>query len=337
MKIQTAFITSALTSALFFATASHAQTTLTVSTMLPQSHPVSQTLVKWTKDLERASQGRIKAQLLPKPVTAPPGTFNAVRDGLADVSYTVLGYTPGRFSLSGFAELPLTSGSAEQGSVAFYRVASKYKAIMDEYKEVKVIGLFVHGPGVIFNTKKEIRAVADMQGLKFRVGGGMVNDVAKALNVNSTLKPAPDSYELMSTGVMDGTWLPWEGITAFKLDKLVKYATTFPGGLYSSAFIAMMNRKTYESLSKDDQALVDKMSGESLSRLLGHAYDQHDAQGKALAQASNIKITEAPPAMVKEVADGIAALEAQWGESARAKGISDPAAVIADYRAEAKK
>lgn len=337
MKFRTALIASALTSAAFCTTALHAQTTLTVSTWLPPSHPVPQTLMKWAQDLEQASQGRIKAQLLPKAVTAPPGHYNAVRDGLADVSYTVLGYTPGRFSLSEFAELPLTSGTAEQGSVAFFRVASKYKEILDEYKEVKVIGLFTHGPGVIFNTKKEISSVADMKGMKFRVGGGMVNDVAKALDVNSTLKPAGDSYELLSTGVMDGTWLPWDGITTFKLDKLVKHATTFPGGLYNSAFIAMMNRKTYESLSKQDQALVDKMSGENLSRLLGRAFDQRDTEGKALAQVSSIKITQASPAMVKEVSAGVAGLETRWADGAKAKGLANPTAVIADFRAEAKK
>jgi TRAP-type transport system periplasmic protein len=321
----------------FFATLAQAQTTLTVSVWLPPNHPVPQTLIKWAQDLEQASKGRIKAQLLPKPVTAPPGTYNAVRDGLADVSFTVLGYTPGRFALSEFAELPLTSSSAEQGSAAFYRVASKHKVIMDEYREVKVLGLFMHGPGVIMNTKKEITSVADMKGLKFRVGGGIVNDVAKVLDVNSTLKPAGDSYELLSTGVMDGTWLPLDGLTTFKLDKLVKHVTTFPGGLYNSAFIAMMNRKTYDALSKEDQAIVDSTSGENLSRLLGRAFDARDTEGKALAQVSGVKIISAPPAMVKEVAANINGLEKKWADTAASRGLSNPTGVIDDYRTEAKK
>jgi len=323
--------------AMGYASLAQAQTTLTVSVWLPPTHPVPQAIMKWAQDLEQGSKGRIKAQLLPKPVTAPPGSYNAVRDGLADVSFTVLGYTPGRFSLSEFAELPLTSATAEQGSVAFYRVASKHKAILDEYREVKLLALFTHGPGVIMNTKKDITSVAEMKGLKFRVGGGIVNDVAKALDVNSTLKPAGDSYELLSTGVMDGTWLPIDGITTFKLDKLVRHVTTFPGGLYNSAFIAMMNKKTFDGLSKEDQALVDKLSGEALSRQLGRAFDARDTEGKALAQASNVKVIPAPPAMVKEVTASVSGLEKKWMDAAAAKGLTKPDSVIAAFRAEAKK
>ena len=314
-----------------------AQTTLTMSTWVPASHPVPQVLVKWAKELEQASKGRIKAQLLPKQVTAPPGSFNAVRDGLADVSFTVLGYTPGRFTLSEFAELPLASESAEQASVAFYRVASKHPAIFNEYKEVKVLGLFMHGPGVIFNTKREVTSVADLKGLKFRIGGGIVNEIAKAMEVNAALKPAGDSYELLSTGVMDGTWLPFDGITTFKLDKLVRYATTFPGGLYNTAFIAMMNRKTFDSLSQEDQALVEKLSGEPLSRLLGRAFDTRDREGKALAQSSGIKVNAASAAMVQDVATRIKALEKNWADGARTKGVANAEAVIGEFRAEAKK
>jgi TRAP-type C4-dicarboxylate transport system substrate-binding protein len=332
-------LVSALLSALMVLSVpqAQAQSPLTLSVWLPTAHPVPQALLKWTQELEQASNGRLKAQLLSKPVTAPPGTYNAVRDGLADISFTVLGYTPGRFTLSEFVELPLMSSTAEQGSVAFHRVANKHKAVMDEYREVKVLALFVHGPGVIMNSKKELMSVSDMQGLKFRVGGGIVNDVTKALAINSTLKPAGDSYELMSTGVMDGTWLPVEGITTFKLDKVVRHVTTVPGGIYNSAFIAMMNKKTYDGLSKEDQALVDKTSGENLARMLGRGFDSRDREGKALAQASGIKVATAPDAMVKEIASKVGALEEKWMNAARAKGIAQPDAVLADFRAEAKK
>lgn len=327
----------AATAALGAVPAVWAQTTLTVSTWLPSSHPVPQALVKWTQDLEQATKGRVKAQLLPKPVAAPPGTFNAVRDGLADISFTVLGYTPGRFTLSEFADLPLTSETAEQASAAFHRVASKHPAILKEYGEVKVLGLFTHGPGVIFNMKKEVTSVSDMSGLKFRIGGGIVNEVAKTLNVNAALKPAGESYELLSTGVMDGTWLPFEGVTTFKLDKLVRYATTFPGGLYNSSFIAVMNRKAYDALSGEDRAAIDKLSGEVLSRQLGRAFDVRDREGRALAQASGIKVTNAPPAMVTDLATRFKALEKNWIDAAKAKGLSNAEAVVADFRAEARK
>ena len=113
--------------------------------------------------------------------------------------------------------------------MAFQRIYAKYPAIADEHKGVKVLAVFTHGPGMVFNTKQPITKVDDLPGLKFRVGGGMVNEITKALGMNVTLKPAPESYELLSTGVMDGTLFPAESVRVFKIDKVVKYAHHLPG------------------------------------------------------------------------------------------------------------
>ena len=318
------------------AAAAQAQTTLAVSQWLPAGHPVHGVMAEWAHKAEQATQGRVKFNVLPQPVTNPPGHYNAVRDGLADVAMTVIGYTPGRFPLSEIAELPLMGDSAESNSAAFHRLAVRTPAIMNEYKDVKVLALFTHGPGVVFNGKKEVATLADLQGLKFRVGGGVVNEVGKLLGANTTLKPATESYELLSTGVMDGVWLPFESLVTYKLDKLVKYATVFPGGLYNSTFIVMMNRKAWDALGKADQAQLEKLSGEAYARELGRAFDKRDAEGKALAQASGIKLTSAPAGLLKEVEARIAPLEKRWADLARSRGIANPEDIIKAYRAEAR-
>ena len=85
-----------------------------------------------------------------------------------------------------------------------------------------------HGPGIVFNTKRPIVKPEDLQGLKFRVGGGMVNEISKTLGMNVTLKPAPDSYELLSTGVMDGT-CSRPSPPDFQDRQDHQHATVFPG------------------------------------------------------------------------------------------------------------
>jgi TRAP-type C4-dicarboxylate transport system substrate-binding protein len=312
-------------------------TTLTVSQWLPAGHPVHGVMQAWSQKVEQATQGRVTFKTLPQPVTNPQGHYNAVRDGLAEVAMTVIGYTPGRFPLSEIAELPLMGESAEANSVAFQQLAEKVPAVMAEYKDVKVLALFSHGPGTVFNTKKDIRTLADLQGLKFRVGGGVVNEVGKLLGANTTLKPATESYELLSTGVMDGVWLPWESLVTYKLDKLVRHATVFPGGLYNSTFIVMMNKRAYDGLSAADKAEIDKLSGVPYARELGRAFDRRDAEGKALAQASGIKTSAAPAELVKEVENRTASLNKRWADLARSKGVSDPEQIVQDYRAQARK
>jgi TRAP-type C4-dicarboxylate transport system substrate-binding protein len=314
-----------------------AQTVLTVSSWLPPGHVLSETQKAWCTELEQKAAGKVRCNILPRAVTAPPGTFDAVRNGLADLSYTVQGYTPGRFVTTQMAEVPFLGNSSETVSVAFQRAYGKYPAIAAEHQGAKVIAVFTHGPGIVFNTKRAIAKADDLSGLKFRVGGGMVNEITKAMGMNVTLKPAPESYELMSTGVMDGTLFPAESIESFKIDKVVKYGTTFPGGLYNTAFVFMMNQATYDTLPADVKKAVDELSGEYAARMFGRGWDKVDRRGMAFMQAAGVQFTKADPAFVKAVQDKTAAVEDRWVAAAEGKGLKDARKVLAEFRSDIKK
>lgn len=314
-----------------------AQTVLTVSTWLPPTHGMSMAQKEWCDLLEKNTSGKMKCNILPRGVTNAPGTFDAIKNGLADVSFTVHGYTPGRFLYTQMAEFPFLGNTSEPISVAFNRVASRHPEFMAEELGVKVITFFTHGPGIVFNTKRPITKVEDLAGLKFRVGGGMVNEISKNLNMNVTLKPAPDSYELLSGGVMDGTLFPAESTESFKIDKIIKYATTFPGGLYNTSFVFMMNQGRYDKLSADEKKAVDAISGEPAARLFGRAWDRVDLRATALMQANGVQITKADAKFVADVKAKTAPLEQKWVNDAKAKGMKDPAKVLAEFRAEIAK
>jgi len=311
-----------------------AQTVLTLSTWVPPAHTLSTGQVEWCELVAAKVPGKIKCNALPRAVSGAPGTFDAVRNGLADISFTVHGYTPGRFVMTQMVEFPFMGDSSEVTSVAFQRIYAKVPAFAEEHKGVKVLAVFTHGPGMVFNTKKPIAKIDDVQGMKFRVGGGMVNDIGKALGMNVTLKPAPESYELLSTGVMDGTLFPAESVEGFKIDKVIKHATTFPGGLYNTSFVFMMNQAKYDSLPADVKKAIDELSGEFAARMLGRGWDKVDRRGMAFMQANGVQFTKADAAFVNAVKAKTAGLEDTWAKAAEAKGLKEPKKVLADYRAE---
>jgi TRAP-type transport system periplasmic protein len=317
--------------------AAHAQVVITASSWLQPTHTLSETQKEWCGLLEQRTAGKARCNILPRAVAAPPATFDAVRNGLADLSFTVQGYTPGRFVLTQMAEVPFLGDLSEPNSVAFQRMYNKYPAFAAEHQGVKVLSVFTHGPGIVFNTKRPIAKIEDLSGLKFRVGGGMVNEISKSLGMNVTLKPAPESYELLSTGVMDGTLFPAESVEGFKIDKVIRQATTFPGGLYNTSFVFMMNPAKYDSLPADVKKVVDELSGEFAARMFGRGWDKADRRGLAFMQASGVAFTKADPAFVKAVADKTAPLEDNWAKAAEAKGLKDPKKVLAEFRAEIKK
>lgn len=314
-----------------------AQTTLNMSNWVPPGHPLTaDMMVPWSEKVTAATNGRVKFNLLPKPVAAPPATFDAVRDGLADVSLTVHGYTPGRFVLSKAVEFPFLGDDAESISVAYQRIYDKMLAAKNEQEGVVVLAMFTHGPGNIFNKVRPITKVADMEGLKIRVGGGVVNDVTKALGVTSILKPASQSFELMNSGVVDGVFFPKESVASFKLEGLVKYATLIPGGLYNTSFVMMMNKDAFAKLSPEDQKALMAESGEALARLCGKAWDRADAHGVDVMKANGVEMITADDAFLKEIGARTKALEEAWYQEAKGMGV-DGEAVMQALRAEIKK
>lgn len=326
----------ALTAALV-ATPVSAQVVLTASSWLPPTHALTETQKEWCSLLEQKTGGKVKCNLLPRGVAAPPATFDAVRNGLADISFTVHGYTPGRFVTTQIAEFPFLGNNSEPVSVAFHRLYAKTPAMAEEHKGVKVITVFTHGPGIVFNTKRPITKAEDLLGLKWRVGGGMVNEISKAMGMNVTLKPAPESYELLSTGVMDGTLFPAESIESFKIDKVVKYGTTFPGGLYNTSFVFMINQAKYDSFAPDVKKAVDEISGEFAARLFGKAWDKVDRRGLAFMQANGVQLSKADAAFVKAVTDKTDPLVDTWAKAAEAKGMKEPRKALAAFRADIAK
>jgi TRAP-type C4-dicarboxylate transport system substrate-binding protein len=172
--------------------------------------------------------------------------------------------------------------------------------------------------------------------LKIRTGGGIAEAVAKALGTSAFVKPAPESYELLKSGVADGVFFPMESIVSFKLDTVLEQATLFPGGMYSSSFGFFMNEDKWNKLAKEDQAAIEKLSGEHLARLAGRSWDDADAKGLEALKKSGVKIVNANPAFVAEVQKRSAPIVDDWIQKASAKGV-DAAKILAEFRAELKK
>jgi TRAP-type transport system periplasmic protein len=315
----------------------NAQTIFTTSSWVPPTHALTVSQKDWCDLLEKNTAGKMKCNQLPRAVSAPPGTFDAVKNGLADISFSVHGYTPGRFLYGQMAEFPFAGNSAESLSVAYNKVALNNPQFLAEHQGLKVLAFFTHGPGIIFNTKRVINSAADLNGLKFRIGGGMVNEISKKLDMNVTLKPATDSYELLSGGVMDGTLFPAESTESFRIDKVIRHATTFPGGLYNTSFALVMNQSKYDKLTAEEKKAVDAVSGEVFARMAGRNWDKVDRRATALMQANGVVVTKASPAFVKEVKAKTAPLEAKWVADAKAKGLTNADKLLAQFRAEVAK
>ena len=148
-----------------------AEVTLKLHQFLPAQAGIPKYIMEvWANTVAEASEGRIEVQSFPSMQLGgkPPELIDQVTDGAVDLTWTVVGYTPGRFPRAEVFELPFMMTNAEATSRAFWDIAEKYM-IADEFKDVKVLAVWVHGPGLI-HSSDPIVTPGDLNGVSFEKG-----------------------------------------------------------------------------------------------------------------------------------------------------------------------
>ena len=253
----------------------------------------------WAAAVEDAAGDALDVQVFPAQTLgkAAAGYDNAVA-GIADVAWTVPGYTAGRFPLSQIIELPGLFDTGAVGSCAFQKLYDS-GALDEEYEETHILFVHTHDPGHLHTADKVVRTLDDMKGLKLRRPTQVVGDLLTGLGAEPIGMPAPNTYEAVQRGAIDGYMLPWESVDSFRLDELTENHTVF--GFYALAFIATMN---YDALSPEARAAVDANSGMKWAVTAGAGYDEAGAKvlERLRAESTVIELSDEERAKWMEVA-----------------------------------
>jgi TRAP-type C4-dicarboxylate transport system substrate-binding protein len=300
-----------------------ADVTLRLHQLLPAQAAIpAKGLVPWAQKIEKESGGRIKIQHFPAMQLGgkPPDLYDQAKDGVVDVIWTVLGYTPGRFPKTEAFELPFMSGSAEASSKAFMEYVQKNA--MDEFKDVKLIAVHVHGPG-LFHSLTPINKLEDLKGMKVRGGSRVINIMLEQLGATPVGMPVPAVGEALSKGVISATTIPWEVVPALKVQQIAKNSTGFTGGkgLYTQTFAVAMNQAAYDKLPADLKKVIDANSGMVAAAMFGKAMDDGDKIGLEIAQKAGnniVTLSAEETARWQRTANGTRAI---WYKEVAEKGL----------------
>jgi TRAP-type C4-dicarboxylate transport system substrate-binding protein len=227
--------------------------------------------VPWVKDVEKATHGKVKITIYPsQTLCKAKDTLEAVRSGIADIGRVYMGYFPGVFPLSEHIYLPfLGITSAETAGRICWEVYEKFPEIQAEYKRqgVKPLAIPTTDINFIVTTKKPVRKLEDIKGLKLRVPSGPATDMMRHLGATPMLVPMPGCYINMQKGVMDGMGDLAYAVTTYKHYELVNYMTMVP--LFCGSFLFVVNDNVWNSMPPDVQNQVMSVSGRSLSERMG--------------------------------------------------------------------
>ncbi|WP_127145687.1 TRAP transporter substrate-binding protein [Pelagibacterium montanilacus] len=279
-------------------------------------------LIPWAETVERQSGGRIKVEYYPSMQLggSPASLFDQARDGVVDLVWTVLGYTPGRFPKSEVFEMPFMVSNAEATSRAFQAFVEEYAE--DEFRDVKLIAVHTHGPGIL-HTRTPVAALEGLDGMSIRGGSRVISAMLDDLGADAVSMPVPDVPVALVGGVIDGATIPWQVTLALRTSEIVSSHTEFAGprGLYTQTFAFVMNRQSYERLPEDLRAVIDANSGVEWAGRFGAANDADDlvARQSALDRGNTIvRLDEAETARWRQAAE---ATIDRWVQEAGAQGL----------------
>ena len=305
------------------------EVTLKLHQFLPaQANVPRLVLDRWADNIEAQSDGRIKVERYAAMALGgtPPELMDQAIDGIADVVWTVVGYTPGRYPTTEVFELPFMVADARAASCAYSKMFDEHMKD-GEFADLHIIGTWVHGPGM-FHTNKPVHVPSDLQGMKIRGGSVLVNKLLERVGATPVGMPVPAVSEALSKGVIDGTTIPWEVTASLKVPELVHNHTEFQGpALYNLTFVLAMNKDVYDGLSDENKAVIDANAGLAFSVFAGGT--QADADGPARQIAVDmgnniITVTEEEAQQWQEI---VAPIYDEWVATMADKGMDGQALI----------
>lgn len=319
---------AAVTLGLFTGTAL-AETELVMSSWLPPRHPIVVGAMKpWAEQIEEVTEGRVTVRVLARPLGAPPAHYDMAADGIADITYGLHSFTTDdRFQRSRLGQFSFLGDDAVSGSTAFWNVYSGMLDAQAEHQGTKLLGLFVHGPGLLHNNVRKIESKADISGMKIRVPGGYIADLMGDLGASTLFMSSGEVYEKLSRGVIDGVTFTYEALTAFNLTDDLKYTMKVPGGLYNTTWFLVMNEAKWNSISPEDQAAIEAISGEAFATLVGEAWNGADAAAIEKITEAGIEVYSAPAPLLEDIKSIAAGYEQAWADAVAATGFEGAAAL----------
>jgi len=289
-KFKAVAVAAGLAAAGAFATSSASADELSLAYFMGPKHPMNAgVMTPFGERLAKLSGGKLTVKQFPGGALnkVPPKQYSILLSGVADIIFTLPGYTADVFPKTNVMGLPGVCDSAFSCSEAMQRVRGE----LEKEYNAKVIAIWANAPPVLITKDKPVRTLEDLKGMKIRVTSKSDVPIVEALGASAVAQPVTVINQNLANGVIDGIMIDPSAIGAFKLFEPANYVTTwFPGS--GSAFVLLMNKDVYNGLSAEEKGWVDAAANAELSLNAGKAYDAASARGMGAAKKAGNELIE---------------------------------------------
>jgi TRAP-type C4-dicarboxylate transport system substrate-binding protein len=325
----------ALLFATFFMTGSiaMAQTEIPMSTVYMNTHPtVVNAWQPWFNEVQKKTDGELKLTYYnPNTLASLPDVFDSTVSGMIGLGGMDFSRNPGKFPLYTVMELPGMAPSAECGSLVVWDLYQKYPEMQKELSEIKTLWQWVSATFQLHTTKKQVKTLADLKGLKIIAWNNTSVSILKALGANAIMLPPTDSYLALERGMADGILCPLAPIVSFKISEAVNYTTVCD--IFVTPFWAGFGQQVWESLPESmHQVLVDT-TGTSMARLSGQTLDKGALRDSKNLEKKGHTFYTLPTAEKAKWLDATSSLRETWVKEMESLGYKNARTIMEDaYR-----
>lgn len=306
---------------------------LKLAHFMSPKHPMDSKVMRpMAEELAKASGGKLTIRIFPAGELGkgPVQQYKRAVDGVADLVFGIPGYTSTQFPKTLLIALPGVTQGPENATRMMWGAYDEHLA--DEFRRVKMLGLWANGLAVLITKDKPVRGVADVKGLKIRAPDAVGAKAIAAWGGTPVNMPVSKIYNALNTGVVDGVMIGASGIRSFKLHEIGNHFTT---GLPSTvaAFYLIANRNSWNSLTPEEQAEIEALTGFEFSLKAARVYGAAAEAGLKAAQDAGKEVIALSPAAVEEFRSANKAVVDEVMAELKGKGIDGPAILAAMQKA----
>ncbi len=245
---------------------------------------------EFIKDLETRTGGELKIRFFPAgTLLTAPKMYDGVVEGIADIGFSNIGYTFGRFRMTEVLDLPLGFPNAWVANHVANDFIKEFKP--KEWDKIHMLSMHTSPVNVVLSATKPVNKMEDLKGMTLR-GLGFIAEVVSALGGTPRPIPTPEAYEAIQKRVIDGLMIPMETMRAFRYAEVAKYVTEcWPiGQVYT--FYMVMNKDSWNKLPPNIQKIINEYPFEEK---LATMWNEVDIDGKKYGMEKGLQFIELPP------------------------------------------
>ncbi len=319
--------------ALLVPAAAQADEKLRLADSLPVGHFLAESGTRFFMDrVKEISGGKVAFEYYPaEQLGKAKDLLSLTRSGIVDIGYVVPSYTSDKMPLSAVAELPGPFMTACQRTLSYFGLARSGPIEQAEFKPngVRILFTLVTPAYQLFTANRRIEGLKSLAGLKVRTTGGAMDATVKHFDGIPVRMAAPDLYQSLSRGTVDGMLFPYASVISYDLGGLTKYGTTGVN-LGAAALTYVIGLDRWKRLSPEARSALEQ-AGEEATRHACEAADRDVARDQEILRGKGMTFGPFPEADRTELVTASDTIAKEWATSLDARG-KPGTAVLSAFR-----